>query len=104
MKPFLTRQLALEINVSPRGSRLGVVDGSSGQILISPNTTDVGAILACNVLALPTRKLPFLLCQKLSYLKKNLVYRNENDGPHQSPDKLEIRISEIKRRGNPSKL
>ncbi|CAL8086508.1 unnamed protein product [Orchesella dallaii] len=47
-------QLAHEILVSPQGSRLGVVDGNSGSILISPNWTDTSSILACAVLGIPS--------------------------------------------------
>lgn len=51
----ICRQLSHEIEVSPKGARLGVVDGNSGMMLISPNFTDNSAILACRILSIPTR-------------------------------------------------
>jgi len=48
-------QLVHEIQVSPQGSRLGIVDGSSGSIIISPNWTDTSSILACRVLSLSSQ-------------------------------------------------
>ncbi|ODM98690.1 hypothetical protein Ocin01_07998 [Orchesella cincta] len=48
-------QLAHELQVSPQGSRLGVVDGNSGAVTISPNWTDTASILACRVLSIPTQ-------------------------------------------------
>jgi len=51
------RALAEELRVEPTGSRLGLVDGSSGQIMITPNFTDNSAKLQCEILAQPIRKL-----------------------------------------------
>jgi hypothetical protein len=65
-------QLAHEINVSPRGSRLGVVDSQTGIILISPNTTDSRSILACNVVALPNQMKSTDLPRVLNSLKTEL--------------------------------
>ncbi len=53
---FLYSELVNELNVSPAGSRVGVVDGNSGTVVISPNWTDVSSVLACNIMSIPTRK------------------------------------------------
>lgn len=53
---ILCSELVYELKVSPSGSRLGVVDGNSGTVVISPNWTDVGSILACSIMSIPTRK------------------------------------------------
>lgn len=42
--------------MSPAGSRLGVVDGNGGNIVISPNWTDSSPILACKALGINTCK------------------------------------------------
>jgi hypothetical protein len=46
-------QLAYELDVSPRGSRLGLVDGGSGNVMLKPNDTDNAAIAACRIIDQP---------------------------------------------------
>jgi len=48
------------MDVSPKGSRIGLVDGRTGQVLISPNFTDNAPILACRILRQPQGSPVFL--------------------------------------------
>jgi len=70
-KRFLAN-LVQEINVSPQGSRLGIVDGSTGYMSINPNSTDIGPRLACNIMSLPTQMKNQNIAQVLGNIRSEL--------------------------------